>query len=71
MQEKIINRYVYLMDINFSGILVKHDTKLENKIENSTQHILQIESFYNSVSNLEEFYLTDVDYILKGNPYFR
>jgi hypothetical protein len=36
-----------------------------------TEHIIQVESVFNPVSNMEEFFLTDVDFVMEGNYYLR
>lgn len=36
----------------------------------NTQHLLQVESLFSPISNIEEFYLTDVDLLMGGSPFF-
>jgi hypothetical protein len=36
-----------------------------------SKHLVQLESFFHPISNIEEFYLADFDYFMEGNPFFR
>lgn len=36
-----------------------------------TEHLLQVESVFNTSYNMHEHFLTDVDFLLKGNYFLR
>ena len=67
-----ISRYMYKMSIELQLDLAipKQGTIILGK-EGPTNHLVQIESFFNPVSNIEEYYLTDFDFFLGGNSFFR
>lgn len=36
-----------------------------------TEHLLQVESVFNTSYNMHEHFLTDVDFLMKGNYFLR
>ena len=67
-----ISRYIFKMSMELQLALAipKQGTIFLGK-EGPTNHLVQIESFFNPVSNIEEYYLTDFDFFLGGNYFFR
>ena len=67
-----ISRYIYQMSMELQLTLAvpKQGPIILGK-EGPTNHLVQIESFFNPVSNIEEYYLTDFDFFLEGNSFFR
>ena len=80
METGKIKRYVYemIVDLNITFENENRESRQPKKNSHSTtevsgitKHLIQIESFFNPYSNIEEFFLTDVDFIMKGNSFFR
>jgi hypothetical protein len=65
-RDKSIKRSIYRVLANISLTIDREGVK-QNLGGEPTEHILQVESVFNRYYNMEEYFLTDVDFLLKGN----
>ena len=60
-----------VLDLQYTQVTELDGLSIVLGKEGPTTHLIQVESYFDPTSGIEQFYLTDVDFILKGNSYFR
>ena len=70
--EESIVRCFYQADINLELTVSDNGGPPQRLGEQGpTSHLIQLESLINKETSMEEVYLTDFDYFMKGNSFFR
>ena len=70
--EESITRYIYQANLNLQLTISEAGGPLQKLGEKGpTSHLIQLESFLNRETSMEEVYLTDFDDFMKGNYFFR